>query len=122
LELQSLIATCEYDAQRESILRDQIVIGVADNKTREKLLFDPQLTLAKAIDILRACETSSSIAEQMSTEAINRLTLDKYKSGKPVIVKSGYGGDRRSSTEVNKPEQEDKYRHSKTSTMITSCK
>ena len=113
LELQSLIATCEYDAQRDSILRDQIVIGVADNKTREKLLFDPQLTLAKAIDILRACETSSSIAGQMSAEAIDRLTLDKFKLGKTVTGKSGHGGDRRSSTEFNKPEQEDKYRHSK---------
>jgi hypothetical protein len=41
LELQSLIATCEYDTQRDSILRDQIVIGVSDIKTREKLLFDP---------------------------------------------------------------------------------
>ena len=33
LELQSLIATCDYSIQRDSILRDQIVIGVADNKT-----------------------------------------------------------------------------------------
>jgi hypothetical protein len=64
LELQSLIATCEYNTQRDSILRDQIVIGVADIQTREKLLFDPQLTLAKAVEILRACETSSSIAEK----------------------------------------------------------
>ena len=76
LELQALIASFEYDAQRDSILIDQIVIGVADNKTREKLLFDPQLTLAKAIDILRARETSSSIAEQMSAEVVNKLTLD----------------------------------------------
>lgn len=44
LELQSLIATCEYDTQRDCILHDQI-ISVADIKTREKLLFDPQLTL-----------------------------------------------------------------------------
>jgi len=28
----------EYDTQRDAILRDQIVIGVADVKTREKLL------------------------------------------------------------------------------------
>ena len=117
-----MIATCEYDTQRDSILRDQIVIGVADNKTREKLLFDPQLTLAKAIDILRACETSSSTAELMSAEAINRLTLDKFKSGKPALSKSGHGGDRRSSTEVNKSEQDDKFRPSRTPTLITSCK
>ena len=49
LELQFLVATCEYDTQRDSIRRDQIVIGVADMKTREMLLFDPQLSLNKAI-------------------------------------------------------------------------
>ena len=79
LEIQSLIATCDYSIQRDSILRDQIVIGVADNKTREKLLFDPQLTLAKAIDILRACEASSLLADQMNSEAVHRLR-DKSKS------------------------------------------
>jgi hypothetical protein len=64
-ELQSLMATCEYDVQRDSIPHNQIFIVVADNTAREKLLFDPQLTLAKAIVILRACETSSWITKQM---------------------------------------------------------
>jgi hypothetical protein len=36
LELQSLISTCEYDTQRYSVLRDQIVIDVEDIKTLEK--------------------------------------------------------------------------------------
>jgi hypothetical protein len=91
-----LVGTSVFDRQRDSILRDQIVIGVADKKTREKLLFDPQLSLAKAIDLLRACETSSSIAEPMSAEAMNRLTLNKFKLGKPALGKSGHGGDHRS--------------------------
>jgi hypothetical protein len=111
LELQSLIATCEYNTQRDSILRDQIVIGVADIQTREKLLFDPQLTLAKAVEILRACETSSSIAEKMSAEAVNRLTLEKFKQSKP----SGHGqSDRRGSA--------DKSEHRGSGGQITNCK
>ena len=53
LELQSPRVSMIHNV----ILRDQIVFGVADMKTREKLLFDPQLSLNKAIEILRACET-----------------------------------------------------------------
>lgn len=121
MKLQSLIATCEYDAQSDSILRDQIVIDVADNKTREKL-FDPQLTLTKVFDILRACKTSSLIAEQMSAETVNRLTLDKIKPGKSVLGKSGHGNDMRSSTEFNKPEQDDKSKPSRTPTHVTNCR
>jgi hypothetical protein len=52
--------SCEtflLDTQRDSILRDQIGIDVAYVKTREKLLFYPQLTLNKAVEIVRACET-----------------------------------------------------------------
>ena len=80
LDLQSLISSCEYSTQRDSILRDQIVIGVADNKTREKLLFDTDLTLKKAIDMVRACEASTTLADQMNAEAVNRLSIDKSKS------------------------------------------
>ena len=54
LEFQSLIETCKYNTQRDSILRDQIVFGMADVKTREKLLFDPQLTLVKAVKIIKS--------------------------------------------------------------------
>ena len=39
----------------ESVLRDRIVLGVADSQTREKLCFEKSLDLAKACDIVRAC-------------------------------------------------------------------
>lgn len=49
-------------------------MGVADSKTREKLLFDTQLTLDKAIEILRAGETSSAITEKKPTEYVTLLS------------------------------------------------
>ncbi|KAK4013936.1 hypothetical protein OUZ56_026484 [Daphnia magna] len=103
---RSLIATCEYDAQRDSILRDQIVIGFADVKTHEILLFDPQLTLKTAIEIFRACESSSAIADKMTSEAIKRLTLEKFKSSRPSgYSKTGQFGVRRGSAESQTSEQ-----------------
>ncbi len=38
LELRGLVRSCGYDTQTESVLRDQLVIGVADPGTQEKLL------------------------------------------------------------------------------------
>lgn len=43
-------------------------------------MFYPQLTLVKAVENIRACETSSSIAVKMSAEAVNRLTVEKFRS------------------------------------------
>ncbi|KAK4024308.1 hypothetical protein OUZ56_009691 [Daphnia magna] len=80
INVRSLIAMFEYDKQRDLLLRDQIVIDVADNK---KLLFNPQLTLEKAVEIVRAYETSSAKAEKMATESVNRLTMEKSKPEKP---------------------------------------
>lgn len=58
LELRSLIKNCNYQGAAESILRDQLVLGVADSSTREKLLYEQDLQLAKAIEIIRLYETS----------------------------------------------------------------
>ena len=39
LDLRALMKNCNYGTQAESILRDQLIIGVADTTTQEKLLF-----------------------------------------------------------------------------------
>ena len=58
IELKSLIQSCGYPADAiESVLRDQLVLGVADPLVREKLLYENDLKLAKACDVIRACET-----------------------------------------------------------------
>lgn len=44
----------------ESIGRDQIVLGVANDQVREKLLLKTNLTLTGACSIVRASESASS--------------------------------------------------------------
>jgi hypothetical protein len=63
--LRRLMKNCNYRGQAESMLRDQLVLGVADASTREKLLFEKDLSLVKALDILRACEASKIQLESM---------------------------------------------------------
>ena len=59
---------------------------VTDPSTMEKLLFENDLTFAKAIDILKACETSRSQLDQMrtaetSTAVIHRLATSSRRMG-----------------------------------------
>jgi hypothetical protein len=57
-ELRGLVRTCGYGAGTESVLRDQIVLGIADPLVREKLLFEKDLLIVKACEIVRACESA----------------------------------------------------------------
>ena len=67
LELRSLIKTCNYGTITASTMRDQLVIGVADAGTQEKFLFEKNLDLDKAVEILRACELAQSRREHMTS-------------------------------------------------------
>ena len=53
LALKGLISSCNYDTQRDSLLRDQIVFGIVDNDSREQLLSLSTLDLKKAVGICR---------------------------------------------------------------------
>ena len=48
-QLQSLVDNCNYEAMREEIIRDKIVVGVSDNKFREYLIDIEELNLAGCI-------------------------------------------------------------------------
>jgi hypothetical protein len=67
VELRSMVKSCNYgtEAVVNSILRDQIVLGVASDPVREKLLYETNLSLAGACGIVRACEASASQLSQI---------------------------------------------------------
>lgn len=77
VELRSLVKSCNYEneATVSSILRDQIVLGVASDAVREKLLYDHGLPLPGACAIVRACESSSSQLSQITlrTDAVHAV-------------------------------------------------
>lgn len=69
LALKGLISSCNYDTQRDSLLRDQIVVGIIDNDTREQLLSQSTLDLKKAVEICRARESARKHAVRMQSGA-----------------------------------------------------
>jgi len=65
--LPTLAKTSNFcDCMRDSILRDQIVLGVRDKRTRKRLLQERNLDLKKCIDICRSTEASNSQLRQIS--------------------------------------------------------
>ena len=55
-ELYNLPEHCGYGALKDEMLRDRIVVGLADRKLSEKLQLDPELTLEKALTSARQSE------------------------------------------------------------------
>jgi hypothetical protein len=80
IDLRGLVKTCGYGTGVDSVLRDQIVLGVADPLVREKLLYEKDLQLATACEIVRACESSkaqlSQIATSSTAEAAHAVRVD----------------------------------------------
>ena len=59
--LHQIADKCAFDAiTPDGILGDRIIFGSADNKVRERLLREPELDLAKTLDICRASEMSQA--------------------------------------------------------------
>ena len=62
------------------MIRDRIVVGIRDNKLSQKMQLEPDLTLKKAIDLARQCESvkkqqptvRGQDTEQMAVEAIRK--------------------------------------------------
>ena len=66
-ELRRQSARCDYGDLRDSVIRDQIVYGCAEDKCRERMLRENPLTLERAIEILRTAELTASQFKTMGS-------------------------------------------------------
>ncbi|XP_032241511.2 uncharacterized protein K02A2.6-like [Nematostella vectensis] len=99
--LRSLAKTCNYGELQDGMIRDRIVVGIADNSIRKKLLTEAKLTLAKCVDICRANEATAKRLKEMSQQSgeISAITTG------PPRRKTGSKGGRRQ--ESRKPPHTD---------------
>ena len=67
-DLKTLANNCEYGDQENSLIRDQIVYEVRDNRTKERMIREKDLSLEKALDICRAAESAKTQMKEMSQE------------------------------------------------------
>ena len=97
-ELRKKAKSCGFGDLKDSMIRDQIVVGIQDSKLREKLLKTEKLDLKKAISICKANELVKAQTKEMLHEegAINAVGSvkrrnDGSKGTTPVADRPGKG-------------------------------
>ena len=66
--LMKLSESCGFGALRESLVRDRLILGVKDDRVRQKLLGKRDLDLDKAIETIKASQVMHSRATEISEE------------------------------------------------------
>ncbi|XP_069128365.1 uncharacterized protein [Argopecten irradians] len=112
-ELRTIASKCKFDALNDELIRDRIVCGVNNEKIKERLLRDQDLTLAKAISTCRASEETSHMMKNLHGEAVIASVTRRHTShNRPRSASS--------SNQRGPPKQQPKFESSKTSSP--SCK
>ena len=64
---------CQYGQLKYELVRDRLVSGIQNDRIREKLLSKKDLTLTKAIQLLKSSEATQLQAQDMVTPEINTV-------------------------------------------------
>ena len=63
--LWKLLEYCNFGDTLEDMLRDRLVCGMNDKRVQRRLLAEPGLTFAKALELAHVAETAESNAKQL---------------------------------------------------------
>ena len=79
--LRNLIKTCKYcNNCVNSILRDQIVLGIKDTKTQSDLLKERNLTLQECIDMCKLSENAVQHSKVLRPDTVvNKVSTAAYQ-------------------------------------------
>jgi len=92
--------SCGFGDLTESLVRDQIVIGLVDKKLKERLLRESDLTLKKAIEICQAAETAKTQMKTLQNEDKDATVVGAVKRG----MEQRSRNSKPSSMSANKPQ------------------
>ena len=73
-DLKKKAQTCEFRDLKDSLICDRIVCGIRSDKSRSRLLKEPDLTLQKAIDICRANEATTKQMKSFAHTTTDEMT------------------------------------------------
>ena len=82
-ELKTMSVNCEFGEQESSLIRDQVVFGVRDDRTKERMLRETDLPLKKAMEICRAAESTKTQMKEMSKSSEDPALHELKTSGGP---------------------------------------
>ncbi|GFU09506.1 retrovirus-related Pol polyprotein from transposon 17.6 [Nephila pilipes] len=83
-ELKTLPSACEFGDQEEGLIRDRLALGIRERSLLERISWEVDLTLKKAVDFLRSAETSR---QQLETVTSSIPKVHKVRKDKPKPLK-----------------------------------
>ena len=79
-KLKVLAQECELETLKDSLIKDVVVIGVLDDKLRERLMREPNLNLVKAVQLGQAAaETKKHAAELKNNKLETDHSVDRVE-------------------------------------------
>lgn len=81
MNIRKLVKSCGFGELSASLLKDQIVRGVCSESTRQDLLKMKDLDYTKAVDLCRACESSSHQVKEMQPTGVMVDAVNSGESG-----------------------------------------
>lgn len=82
LELRKLIKNCDFDVLADNLLKVRIILGLHDSLLQERLLREPNISLARTIEVCRASETAkASQAIVNSSSQVDSIGIKKNQLG-----------------------------------------
>ena len=78
-QLKKLSADCEFGELKNSLIRDVIMIGVSDNRLRERLLREPSLSLDNAIKYGQATEETIHHAKILQRDSASLKSVQEVR-------------------------------------------
>lgn len=82
-DLQLKAQSCKFGSLRESMIRDQIVFGTADDQLRERLLREDSLSLESAIKAAQSTEIAANqkrVWQSPEAKAVEAISKEKVSS------------------------------------------
>lgn len=67
-DLKKLSINCNFGNLKDSLIRDRVVCGIIDNRVRDSLLRESDLTLTKCINICKSAELANIHSQQLKSE------------------------------------------------------
>ena len=82
-QLRLLAESCEFGSLKDSLIRDMVIFGCNDERLKESMLREPDLSLQRAIKMCRLTERAKDHHNKMSKrsfEEIDKITTQKNKN------------------------------------------
>ena len=87
-ELRTIARNCDHESiTPDEILRDRLVLGIRDDKVRERLLRTDGLSLKKAVEIVKAAEQTQQQVKIMTGDLSVNTIKENKEDTKPACTK-----------------------------------